>query len=102
MGMSLLKRDCEMCAAPILYNNISYNPTNPFLTDRLFHPAGYNKVGMVHCILKGYRFEFSNCFIFHTPIIVFIQINSADPNEMPQTAASDLSLNCLPMDLFAL
>ena len=44
--------------------------------------------------------SFLKCDVFQSLKIVFIQANSADPDEMPPYAAFHLGLHCLPKYLF--
>ena len=45
---------------------------------------------------RGYRIKFSNYDILHSLKIVFILVDSAGPDEMPQYGAFHLGLHCLP------
>ena len=64
---------------------------NPYLPSGLFHPyqlgESISKLGV-----WGVLFHF--CLIFDKN---FMLANSVDSDQMPRSAASDLSLHCLPM-----
>ena len=44
-------------------------------------------------IILGMSSSFSHCYINH----YIFDANSVEPNQMPQSVASDLGLHCLPM-----
>ena len=60
----------------------------------------YNRVKIVHCILRGKRLYFPKNIVFLSLKMDFVRANSAEPDEMPHYAAFHLGLGCLPKYLF--